>query len=478
MRLQPVDSLVLTRPGFVEFFLTGVRLLHALTAILPGLLLLSWLRAQDPQLDDSYIALLVFFGALAVLVFQALDVYSDAMFSNLLRFRAMLFAWSAAFALLLFMHQGLSLFRYMSERHLALWFTASLLGFGVERLLLLAIFRRLMRRGHFLQNAVILGATDNGLHLANYLQDHQDIRCGVLGFIDDRQTRLPANLAGLPLLGDGPELERLIRREAITQVLIALPWSAQPRIQRIVERLRSLPVNVLLVPDLTAFRQAHNHITDVAGLPLFSAAQVPLRGWSPSIKRLEDLLLASLALSALAPLMLLLALLIKLDSPGPVLFRQKRFGYNNRLIEVYKFRSMHQHQSDATAARQTTRGDERITRIGRFIRKTSLDELPQLVNVLLGSMSMVGPRPHATATKAAGVLFEDAVARYSARHRVKPGITGWAQVHGYRGETDTLEKIEKRVEFDLAYIESWSVWFDFYILFRTIPAVLLAREAY
>lgn len=176
--------------------------------------------------------------------------------------------------------------------------------------------------------------------------------------------------------------------------------------------------------------------------------------------------------------MILVALAIKLDSPGPVLFRQKRYGYNNKLIEVFKFRSMYCDRADANAERQTTRNDDRITRVGRFIRKTSLDELPQLFNVLLGSMSMVGPRPHATATKAAGILFEDAVKEYTARHRVKPGITGWAQINGYRGETDTLEKIEKRVEYDLQYIENWSVWFDLYILFRTLPAVIFTREAY
>ncbi|HXQ98852.1 MAG TPA: exopolysaccharide biosynthesis polyprenyl glycosylphosphotransferase, partial [Pseudomonas sp.] len=186
----------------------------------------------------------------------------------------------------------------------------------------------------------------------------------------------------------------------------------------------------------------------------------------------------SLAIALLSPVMLLIAAAIKLDSRGPVLFWQKRYGYNNRLITVCKFRSMHTHQADATAEQQTVKGDARVTRVGRFIRKTSLDELPQLFNVFAGNMSMVGPRPHATATKAAGILFEQAVKEYTSRHRVKPGITGLAQINGFRGETDTVEKIEKRVEFDLEYIENWSVWFDLYILLRTVPAVLFSREAY
>ncbi len=358
------------------------------------------------------------------------------------------------------------------------WFFTSAVLFGAERLAMLALFRRLMARGMFLQNAVILGGTENGLRVAEHLQNHRDIRTGVLGFIDDRLERLPKELANLPLLGNTRDLERMIREEKVTQVLVALPWFADSRIGQLINELRKLPVNVLLVPDMVAFRHADKRITEVGGLPTLIASDLPLRGWSPFFKRLEDIVISSIALLAAAPVMLLIALAIKLDSPGPVLFKQKRYGYNNRLIEVFKFRSMYHEKSDANADRQTTRGDDRITRVGRFIRKTSLDELPQLLNVFLGSMSMVGPRPHATATKAAGVLFEDAVAEYSARHRVKPGITGWAQINGYRGETDTLEKIEKRVEFDLDYIERWSVWFDLYILVRTPPALLLNKDVY
>lgn len=474
---RSVGGSLLARPGFIEYFLAAMRIVHGLTAALPGFLLLVWL-SDEPMLTQSYTTVLLFFSVLTVMMFQALGVYSEEIFSSLLRFRVMFFAWSAAFCLLLFMHQALAIFRFMEWYFLSLWFLGSLFAFGAERLALLAVYRYWIRTGQFLQTAVIIGATENGMRFSEFMQRHCDIRSGLIGFIDDRIGRLPDTLGSLPLLGDSNDLERLIREERVTQVLVALPWSAENRIGQIVRELRKLPVNVLLVPDMLAFRHARNRITEVAGLPMFNVSERPLDGWSPLIKRLEDVLLATLALIPALPVMVLVALAIKLDSAGPVLFKQRRYGYNNRLIEVFKFRSMYSDRTDANAEQQTTRDDDRITRVGRFIRKTSLDELPQLFNVLLGSMSMVGPRPHATATKAAGILFEDAVKEYAARHRVKPGITGWAQINGYRGETDTLEKIEKRVEFDLQYIENWSVWFDLYILFRTLPAVIFTREAY
>ncbi|RMT83856.1 undecaprenyl-phosphate glucose phosphotransferase [Pseudomonas viridiflava] len=478
MRLQPVDSLSLTRTSLVEYLLFGIRIVHGLACMLPGLLLAAFVQDGGVDKPQSYVAMQLFFGIVVVLIFQAMGVYSEALFSNALRLRSIVIAWSASFGLLLFMQRTLGLFSYFSNEQLVIWYLASLVLFFVVRLILLALFKHQMRKGVFLQNSVILGATENGLRLAEYLLQHQDIRSGVTGFIDDRIGRMPKTVANLPLLGNTSDLERLIREEKVTQVLVALPWTAENRMDHIIHELRRFPVNVLLVPDMVAFRHSHNRITEVAKLPMFNASDMPLSGWSPFIKRAEDIVLSSLALLVLSPLMALVALAIKLDSPGPVFFKQKRYGYNNRLIEVFKFRSMHQHQADATAEKQTTRGDARITRVGRFIRKTSLDELPQLFNVVAGSMSMVGPRPHATATKAAGILFEQAVKEYTSRHRVKPGITGLAQINGYRGETDTVEKIEKRVEFDLEYIENWSVWFDLYILMRTVPAVLFTREAY
>lgn len=475
---KSIDSRFLTRAGFMELFIAGVKLTHALTAALPAVVLLLCLESPTQEVWHTVLGLLVFFALLTVIMFQALGVYREDFFSNRLRFRVMLMAWTSAFCILLFMYQGLHLLPVFRARHLALWFVASLVMFGIERLLLLRLFRFWMHTGKFLQRTVILGFTESALFVAEHIQRNGDIRSGLIGFIDDRTKRIPTELSGLPLLGNSRDLENLIRTEQVNQVLIALPWAAEARIGGLVKRLRQMSVNVALVPDITTLHFGHNRITDVAGILMFNTSELPLKGWSPLIKRFEDIFLATLGIVLLSPILLLTALAVRLDSEGPALFRQKRYGYNDRLIRVFKFRSMYVNQTDRNAERQTTREDPRITRVGRFIRKTSIDELPQLFNVLLGNMSIVGPRPHATATKAAGVPFEEAVREYSSRHRVKPGITGWAQINGYRGETDTLHKIQKRVQYDLEYISKWSVWLDLYIVFMTVPAILSTKEVY
>ena len=204
----------------------------------------------------------------------------------------------------------------------------------------------------------------------------------------------------------------------------------------------------------------------------------PLSDWDRVVKNVEDRVLGALLLLLAAPVMALVALAVRLDSKGPIFFRQKRYGFNNELIEVLKFRSMYVDQQDATGSKVVTRGDPRVTRVGRFIRRTSLDELPQLINVVKGQMSLVGPRPHATGSKAERDLFEDVVEGYFARHRVKPGVTGWAQINGWRGETDTREKLVRRVEHDLYYIDNWSVLFDLYIIALTPLSLATGKNAY
>ena len=254
-----------------------------------------------------------------------------------------------------------------------------------------------------------------------------------------------------------------------------LPWQEEARIEALVHRLATTPVHIYLAPDLAGYHFVGRGLTQVGLLPMVNILSRPISGWDRVWKGLEDRVLAALFLALLALPMAAIVLAIKLDSTGPVLFRQKRLGFNDMPFELWKFRTMHAHMVDPDCIVQATRDDERVTPVGRFLRRTSLDELPQLFNVLRGEMSIVGPRPHAAATKAQGHLFDEIVDRYAARHRVKPGMTGWAQVNGWRGETDTEEKIRNRVEHDLYYIDNWSIGLDLLIIAKT-PAVLFKDD--
>ncbi|OQS09032.1 undecaprenyl-phosphate glucose phosphotransferase [Chromobacterium violaceum] len=478
MRVRTVDNLVVTHPEVLSYIALMLRLSHLAMVTLPGYAL-CWLRLPQLRAQAVYLLEACFYaGLLAMVVFQAADIYGQDLFSRFLRIRPLALAWSVAFLLLLLVRPLVPLLAQMPWQILLAWYAATLALLILQRLAMHWSGARLVSRGVGLQRAVVLGATASGKLLAEFLSENADPRSRLIGYVDDRHDRPHETMAALSCLGDLRALERMVRDGEVQQILVALPWAAVERMGEVIRTLRRLPVNVLLAPDMAGLHHAHHRLSMVAGLPMFNLSELPLKGWSPLLKRCEDLLLGMLILLLAAPVMLLLAVCIRLDSPGPVLFRQKRYGYNSRLIEVYKFRSMYADKADHDAAEQTTRHDPRVTRVGHFIRRTSLDELPQLFNVLQGSMSLVGPRPHASATKAAGVLFEDAVAEYTSRHRVKPGITGWAQVNGCRGETDTLRKIERRVEYDLEYIESWSLWLDLYILLLTIPAVISTEAAY
>ena len=260
---------------------------------------------------------------------------------------------------------------------------------------------------------------------------------------------------------------------------MALPITAEARVLQMVRQLWVLPVDIRLSAHTNKLRFRPRTYSFVGKVPFLDVFDKPIAGWDVVSKWMVDHFVGGLILVLAAPVMALVALAIKLDSKGPVLFKQKRYGFNNELIEVYKFRSMYADQTDANAARLVTKGDARVTRVGRFIRKTSLDELPQLINVVFkGNLSLVGPRPHALQAKAADRLYNDVVDGYFARHRVKPGITGWAQINGWRGETDTTEKLQHRIEHDLYYIENWSVPFDLFIIAVTPFRLLHTENAY
>jgi len=394
------------------------------------------------------------------------------------------FPWGRFASTLLIAFLTLVLFAFMtktSEQISRGWFAT----WGGCTLALMVLARHLGRRlliaaaegGRLAQRAVIVGAGPAGRELYDHLREHCRAQVEVLAFFDDRATRVRQPDA-VPLLGGVDEAETFIRRHRIDQVYVTLPLNAEARTGDIVERLRVMPVDVLTTLGWAGHYVTRPQIEQLAGTPVLSVARRPLRGWAHAIKLAEDYILGSLALLFVAPLMLIIAGLIKLDSRGPVFFRQQRHGFNNELIEVYKFRTMRQDMTDASGAQLTTKNDPRVTRLGHILRKTSLDELPQLFNVLNGTMSLVGPRPHALEAKAAGRLYPQAVDRYAARHRVKPGITGWAQVNGWRGNTDTVEKIERRVHHDLYYIENWSLGLDIKILLLTVIATFRGTNAF
>jgi Undecaprenyl-phosphate glucose phosphotransferase len=362
----------------------------------------------------------------------------------------------------------------------------ALTWFAVGGAVLLAVraggtvwMRRLKRAGVFNHRVAIFGAGSQGDRLAKYILGNEKLTIDLVGFFDDRlPERLPEREVKLPLYGNLQDLISHIRRGAVDQVIVALPWSAERRLQEVVAELAITPVRIRLAPDLATFAFSQRPVVLLGDLPVMTLFERPISGFDQILKRIEDMVIGAVALFLLAPLFAIVAIAIKLDSAGPIFFRQDREGFNNQRFRIWKFRSMRTDRCEIDGITQARKDDDRITRMGRFIRRTSIDELPQLLNVLTGEMSLVGPRPHAPSTKAGDRVFSDVVAHYAARHKVKPGMTGWAQVHGWRGETDTEEKLLKRLEHDLYYIENWSVLLDLYILGRTAVTLAFQKTAY
>ena len=330
----------------------------------------------------------------------------------------------------------------------------------------------------FAPRTVIIGGGLGGSRLLHLVRQLESQPLRLLGVVDDRAQGDNDLIGGVPFLGPVGQVFALVHRGIVDQVVLALPWSEEERILDMIDRLSDYPVHVRLAPDLISYHFPRRARLDPQGHPVLHVADRPISGWSSVVKRLEDLIIGGMALAICAIPMAVIALLIRLDGPGPVLFRQRRTGFNNHEFEMLKFRTMHHHMAEYSIRHQTTRNDPRVTRIGAVLRRTSLDELPQIFNVLRGDMSIVGPRPHAPGTRAGSRPFEQVVERYAARHRVKPGLTGLAQVRGYRGETRTEDTLVKRVESDLEYIDSWSLWLDVVIVLRTAIIVMRMQNAY
>ena len=341
----------------------------------------------------------------------------------------------------------------------------AMLLLAMDRLGLGVLLRLWRADGKLLRHVAVIGANDYSRSFIDTVNADPGSGLRIVGLYDDRLTRLPRT--GLPLRGTVDTLVADSREQRIDVIVVALPLSASERIKQIRDQLATTVSDVFLTADTAGLQYDGRDFEALGRNGVIRVASRPLSDWDAAVKQTLDLTGAVLLLTLLSPLLLTLAVLVKIDSPGPVLFRQPRIGFNNTPFVVFKFRTMYAHLTDLHAERQTTRGDPRVTRIGGFLRRTSLDELPQLLNVLRGEMSLVGPRPHAANTKAADRYFDEVVAEYAQRHRIKPGITGWAQVNGWRGETFDVEQIQQRVRHDLAYVENWSPVLDLRILAMT-----------
>jgi Undecaprenyl-phosphate glucose phosphotransferase len=473
---------IVIRRSYSPAIVTGVaRFVEFALVVMAGLFVHRFYLAQTLSLDGTYLLAVVGTAALTTLVFQAIGVYSVSAFRSFFIYALRIVAgWSLVFLFLL----AAAFFAKMSEDFsrvwLAGWFVIGLGALLVERIILDVVVSALTRRGRFDRRTAIVGGGDLAESMIRALNVQTETGIQLVGIFDDRaEDRSPDIVSGYPKLGSVDDLVEFARRTNLDLIVFTLPISAETRLLQILSKLWVLPIDIRLSAHASKLRLRPRAYSYIGTVPLLDLFDRPIADWDLVLKWLFDKVVGSLMLLVLSPIMIAIAIAVKLDSRGPVLFRQKRFGFNNELIEVFKFRSMYAEQTDANAARLVTRDDPRVTRVGRFIRKTSLDELPQLFNVVLkGNLSLVGPRPHALHAKAEDRLYDQVVDGSFARHKVKPGITGWAQVNGWRGETNTSEKIQRRVEHDLYYIENWSVFFDLYIMTLTPFALFKSENAY
>lgn len=460
---------------------TTVRAIEFLMLALSGLVIaVSYVTVPPVLYDVRYLVSFIAIAALTVVSFELMGLYTPRAFASYIRqLPRLMFGWTMALALyasaVFFLKAGAD----FSRAWLALWFVAGGVMLLTGRAVLAACVRSWAREGRLYRRAVVYGVSDITESVIKDLESDSDSDVRIVAMFDDRaDKRAEKNISGYPRVGGLDALEDFCRDTHVDLVIVAIPVAGETRLTQVVNKISVLPADIKLPARATSVRfspRTYSHVGSVAMIDLYDK---PIANWGTVSKWLFDKVIGGAALVLLAPVMAGIAAAVKATSKGPVLFKQKRYGFNNELIEVYKFRSMYTDLCDANADKLVTKTDARVTPVGRFIRKTSLDELPQLFNVMLGTLSLVGPRPHAMKAKAGDELYDEAVDGYFARHKVKPGITGWAQINGWRGETDTTEKIENRVAHDLYYIENWSLLFDLYILLKTPSSLLNSDNAY
>ncbi|QPC87443.1 undecaprenyl-phosphate glucose phosphotransferase [Mesorhizobium sp. NBSH29] len=457
-----------------------LRIVEFFLLMFAGTVLFSIYVGFSTHLVWHYPVIILSVSLLTVILLDVADCYSvQALFRPISYLGRIALVWSAVFALLAVAGFFLKISADFSRFFVGSWFVAGLIGLAGLRIVLSSIIKRWARNGTMERRAVIVGGGKAAEALIRSVeqQPYNDIR--ICGIFDDRDdSRSPPIVAGYPKLGNIGELIEFARIARIDMLIVSLPLTAESRVLALLKKLWVLPVDIRLSAHSNQLRFRPRSYSFIGSVPMLDIFDRPINDWDSVAKRAFDIFFSLLGIIVFSPIMLVTAIAIKLDSKGPVIFKQKRHGFNNEIVEVYKFRSMYVEQQDLTARNAVTKGDPRVTRVGRFIRKSSIDELPQFFNALFGSLSLVGPRPHAISAQSHNKLYHEVVDGYFARHRVKPGVTGWAQINGWRGEIDNDEKIKMRTEYDLYYIENWSLWFDLKILFMTPLKLLNTENAY
>ena len=435
------------------------------------LILLAWVF--DETFTGHYLVLMIITFFISSYVYEQTNIYRTWRNGNLLVYVSdTLIGWGIIVSILLFLGYATHLSYRYSEQVILAWFIATPLALITSHLAVHLITAIQRKRGET-RSVVIVGANEVGQKLLERIVELPYLLMDVRGFFDDRNAARRSE-SQIPMLGDVSEVASYVRKHNIQKIFISLPMSAQPRIRKLLDDLHDTTASIYFMPDVNIFDMMQARFDNVGGVPVVAICESPYSGVDSVVKSTSDIVLAALLLILLSPLMLCIALAVKFTSVGPAIFKQRRYGLDGEEITVYKFRSMTVSE-DGNKIDQAQKNDPRITKIGAFLRRTSLDELPQFINVLQGRMSIVGPRPHAVAHNE---LYRTLIKGYMLRHKIKPGITGWAQVNGLRGETEVLEKMQARIEYDLYYLRNWSIWLDLWIIMLTAWVVLRRDNAY
>ena len=451
------------------------RIVDVILIVAIGLIVYAaYVRAWP--MASHYPGMFVRAGLLVLLVFPLFGIYQSWRGGSLLHeLRQCTLAWGVVLVALIMLAFLTKTGALYSRGWLGLWALFGWVGLMAFHSALRIGLRWIRQRGYNVRRVAVIGAGRLGRDVVQHLREAPWTGFVLAGIYDDDPTLHGQTIEGVAVAGSPEDLTDLARAGSLDEVWLTLPLRAEERMKEIMLQLRNTTVNVRFVPNIFGFSLLNHSMGEVAGVPVLNLNTTPMMGVNRLLKAMEDRILAALILILASPLMVVIALAVKLTSPGPVFFRQKRHGWDGKPIKIYKFRTMVLHTEPPGCVTQCHRFDMRLTRLGAFLRRTSLDELPQFINVLQGRMSIVGPRPHAMEHNE---QYRELIDDYMQRHKVKPGITGWAQVNGWRGETDTLEKMQKRVEYDLHYISNWSLWLDLKIIFLTLVKGFFHKNAY